>query len=100
MDEPTLKINKNESTEMPFRYVKGENGESIMPEVCFVEEVDLLRGPMLIITGYDGAHQEGFGERIWRFVLKTEWSFLHYKSRQQVISRWPRLENQGVSTRQ
>ena len=25
--------NKNESTEMPFRYVKGANGESIMPEV-------------------------------------------------------------------
>jgi len=33
VDYPELRINKNESTEMPFRYVKGENGESIMPEV-------------------------------------------------------------------
>jgi len=32
VDYPELRINKNESTEMPFRYVKGENGESIMPE--------------------------------------------------------------------
>ncbi|KAL5324488.1 hypothetical protein ACEPPN_009034 [Leptodophora sp. 'Broadleaf-Isolate-01'] len=30
--EKKLRINKNESTEMPFRYVKGANGESIMPE--------------------------------------------------------------------
>lgn len=33
VDYPELRINKNESTEMPFRYVKGENGKSIMPEV-------------------------------------------------------------------
>jgi ribosome biogenesis SPOUT family RNA methylase Rps3 len=33
IDYPELRINKNESTEMPFRYVKGKNGESIMPEV-------------------------------------------------------------------
>jgi ribosome biogenesis SPOUT family RNA methylase Rps3 len=33
VDYPELRVNKNESTEMPFRYVKGENGESIMPEV-------------------------------------------------------------------
>ncbi|KAF9738352.1 hypothetical protein PMIN06_009887 [Paraphaeosphaeria minitans] len=32
LDHPELKINKNESTQMPFRYVKGENGEPIMPE--------------------------------------------------------------------
>jgi len=32
VDYPELRINKNESTEMPFRYVKGENGEPIMPE--------------------------------------------------------------------
>jgi len=32
VDYPELRINKNESTEMPFRYVKGENGESIMPK--------------------------------------------------------------------
>lgn len=34
VDYPELRINKNESTEMPFRYVKGHDGNSIMPEVC------------------------------------------------------------------
>jgi len=33
LDYPELRINKNESTEMPFRYVKDKNGESIMPKV-------------------------------------------------------------------
>jgi ribosome biogenesis SPOUT family RNA methylase Rps3 len=33
LDHPELKINKNESTQMPFRYVKGEDGRPIMPEV-------------------------------------------------------------------
>jgi ribosome biogenesis SPOUT family RNA methylase Rps3 len=33
VDNPELRINKNESTEMPFRYVKGENGQPIMPDV-------------------------------------------------------------------
>ena len=37
VDFPEFRINKNESTEMPFRYVKGENGESILPEVTDVE---------------------------------------------------------------
>jgi len=31
-DFPTLQINKNESTEMPFRYVKDEQGDPVMPE--------------------------------------------------------------------
>lgn len=34
VDHPELKINKNESTQMPFRYVKGEDGQPIMPKVC------------------------------------------------------------------
>lgn len=33
IDHPELKINKHESTEMPFRYVKGEDGRPIMPKV-------------------------------------------------------------------
>ncbi|CAG8983714.1 hypothetical protein HYALB_00006283 [Hymenoscyphus albidus] len=32
IDDPELRVNKNESTEMPFRYVKGEDGKPIMPE--------------------------------------------------------------------
>lgn len=34
LDFPELKFNKYESTEMPFRYVKGSDGEPIMPEVA------------------------------------------------------------------
>lgn len=33
IDYPELRINENESTEMPFRYVKGSDGQPIMPEV-------------------------------------------------------------------
>ncbi|KAI0399823.1 DUF431-domain-containing protein [Xylaria palmicola] len=32
LDHPELKINEHESTEMPFRYVKGDDGKPIMPE--------------------------------------------------------------------
>ncbi|KAK2625260.1 hypothetical protein QTJ16_005629 [Diplocarpon rosae] len=39
IDYPELRINKNESTEMPFRYVKGADGASIMPEGM----VDLIK---------------------------------------------------------
>lgn len=37
VDYPEFRINKNESTKMPFRYVKGENGKSILPEVYDAE---------------------------------------------------------------
>ena len=33
VDYPELRISKNESTEMPFRYVKDQNGECLMPQV-------------------------------------------------------------------
>lgn len=33
VDHPDLKINEHESTEMPFRYVKDEAGQPIMPKV-------------------------------------------------------------------
>lgn len=33
VDFPELRLNEHESTEMPFRYVKGEDGKPIMPEV-------------------------------------------------------------------
>ena len=40
-DHPELVINKHESTQMPFRYVKGKDGQPVMPEVwlsayCFL----------------------------------------------------------------
>jgi len=39
VDYPELRINKHESTEMPFRYVKGKDGQPIMPEGM----VDLIK---------------------------------------------------------
>ncbi|KAK6508382.1 hypothetical protein TWF506_010475 [Arthrobotrys conoides] len=39
VDFPELKISKNETTEMPFRYVKREDGTPIMPEGM----VDLIK---------------------------------------------------------
>jgi Uncharacterized conserved protein len=33
IDNPELRFNEHESTEMPFRYVKGEDGMPVMPEV-------------------------------------------------------------------
>jgi ribosome biogenesis SPOUT family RNA methylase Rps3 len=35
VDYPELRIDKNETTQMPFRYVKDENGQPMMPEVRF-----------------------------------------------------------------
>ncbi|KAI3326200.1 DUF431-domain-containing protein [Xylariaceae sp. AK1471] len=32
LDNPDLKISEHESTEMPFRYVKGDDGKPVMPE--------------------------------------------------------------------
>lgn len=36
LDSPELKFNEHESTELPFRYVKGDDGGPIMPEVIFI----------------------------------------------------------------
>lgn len=33
VDFPEIKVDEHESTEMPFRYVKGKDGEAVMPEV-------------------------------------------------------------------
>lgn len=43
LDHPDLKINEHESTQMPFRYVKGEDGAPIMPKVSFVKHGLILR---------------------------------------------------------
>ncbi|KAH8670854.1 SAM-dependent RNA methyltransferase [Xylariales sp. PMI_506] len=39
LDHPDLKFNEHESTQMPFRYVKGSDGKPIMPEGM----VDLIK---------------------------------------------------------
>ena len=33
IDDPELRIDEHESTEMPFRYVKGADGRPILPDV-------------------------------------------------------------------
>ena len=33
VDHPELKISKHESIQMPFRYMKNQNGDIIMPKV-------------------------------------------------------------------
>lgn len=33
VDHPELRLNRHESTQMPFRYVRGKKGEPVMPEV-------------------------------------------------------------------
>lgn len=33
IDNPEIRVSKNESTEMPFRYVRNGKGDPIMPEV-------------------------------------------------------------------
>ena len=33
VDNPEIKVDEHESTQMPFRYVKGKTGEVVMPEV-------------------------------------------------------------------
>lgn len=32
VDDPEIKVDKYETTQMPFRYVKNEKGEPIIPE--------------------------------------------------------------------
>ncbi|KAF2004821.1 DUF431-domain-containing protein [Amniculicola lignicola CBS 123094] len=39
IDHPEIKVSKNESTEMPFRYVRSQDGQPIMPEGM----VDLIK---------------------------------------------------------
>jgi ribosome biogenesis SPOUT family RNA methylase Rps3 len=46
LDFPELKFNDHESTQMPFRYVKGEDGNPIMPKVSPVpSEGQTVRKP-------------------------------------------------------
>lgn len=39
VDFPELKLSKHESTEMPFRYVIGEDGQPILPAVYITPSI-------------------------------------------------------------
>lgn len=73
IDNPELRVDEHESTEMPFRYVKDKEGKPIMPEVscCQLcegfEEVDLL----ISYLGDGGIDSEGLGEGIRRYVVSV-----------------------------
>lgn len=45
IDYPEILINEHERTEMPFRYVRGDDGQPIMPTVCFIA-VELTPEPL------------------------------------------------------
>jgi ribosome biogenesis SPOUT family RNA methylase Rps3 len=51
VDYPEIIVNKHERTEMPFRYVKGDDGQPIMPAVCLLV-LSLKCTETLTCTGY------------------------------------------------
>lgn len=59
LDFPELKFSANESTEMPFRYVKGEDGQPIMPAVSTEPSESDTIFPWLIPSGNERADTEG-----------------------------------------
>lgn len=68
LDYPELKFNEHESTQMPFRYVKGDDGKPIMPEVRLpprlIKEdahrcVHCLWNRILTIIGNGGLDSQG-----------------------------------------
>ena len=44
IDHPEIKINEHESSEMPFRYVKGGDGLPVMPQVSIATSPDICAG--------------------------------------------------------
>jgi ribosome biogenesis SPOUT family RNA methylase Rps3 len=43
VDNPELRVDEHESTEMPFRYVKDKDGKPIMPEVSLCLNDSLMK---------------------------------------------------------
>jgi ribosome biogenesis SPOUT family RNA methylase Rps3 len=57
VDFPELRINKYETTEMPFRYVKSKTGEPVMPEVCpFTFQSETKKHFANVTKGDGGTH--------------------------------------------
>jgi ribosome biogenesis SPOUT family RNA methylase Rps3 len=67
VDNPELKLNQHESTQMPFRYVKGDDGQPIMPDV---------RLPFSHFSncwqaiGNARSHTKGWWKRLWWSVVR------------------------------
>ena len=58
-DYPELRINKHESTQMPFRYVKDETETPIMPPVRILRTYSLIPLQLTPATGDAGFDQGG-----------------------------------------
>lgn len=65
IDNPELKINKHESSEMPFRYVKDESGRPIMPDVS-TNSFYHISNTLTQRTGHDRSDQKRLREGIRR----------------------------------
>ncbi len=54
MDYPEIRVDEHESTEMPFRYVKGADGKPVMPEVSAFSLITVLLSglPTCMQAGY------------------------------------------------
>ena len=53
VDKPIIKVNEHESAEMPFRYVKGNDGQPIMPPV---RRYHMTKIKMLMKIGHGRAY--------------------------------------------
>lgn len=64
IDHPEIKINEHESSQMPFRYVKDENGNPVMPKVRFELKVldDRLTRDEGMLDLIKKDSEKGFGD--------------------------------------
>jgi len=59
VDHPEIKVDEHESTEMPFRYVTGKNGEPIMPPVSIAPDDVCIPCTEVHCVGHGRSDQEG-----------------------------------------
>jgi hypothetical protein len=59
VDNPEIKVDEHESTEMPFRYVLDKNGNPIFPDVRKPFSIWQLRCVLTKLLGHDRSDQEG-----------------------------------------
>jgi hypothetical protein len=69
LDFPELKFNEHESTQMPFRYVKGTDGNPVMPQVCGLARL-FARIQKLTCLGDGRLDSEGRGQGNRRSILR------------------------------
>jgi hypothetical protein len=68
VDHPELQLSKHESTQMPFRYVRGKDGGPVMPEVGMRASPDVCLRTVADV----GAYTTGRGEGVWGLDIEVE----------------------------